>query len=636
ELKATRDAAYRDIAILLRAFSDVAIYERALLEAGVPCYTVKGRGFYGCREVLDLADLVGAIDDRRDSIALAAVLRSPLFALSDPCLLEIGLHARAHRASLAGLFSADAPDFAWLKTDRERAEATWRTLKELRAMVRRSSLVEVLEHALEATDFEAVMLAQSDGAQRVANIRKLVELALIFQARRCFTFADFAAHLRRLVDESPDEPQAQILAEGQNVVRIMTIHQAKGLEFPVVIVADIGRGAPPREHNYLLSPKRGLLMREAVGSGGDELPNPLVEEHLERVSRMEKAEAARLLYVAMTRARDLLILSEGPQRGEWARQVREFVAEGTGQFPGSNGAERIIEAHGNRILLHASELQRRSAPTGVEKRVGADELAGLARARLEFSPPPDTELIASPTELADFERCPRQYRLRHVLELPEGASFGADPGHAIEMGIVAHAVLERLDRGLAGRTLEDEIARLVGAMAAGKGLDPGRRAALARDIVRYAASREGAERIVGREVPFFLSVAESDVALFVRGRIDVIVERDGRLVVRDYKYARGDQTEPQTYRVQMECYALAAQSEYPGRPVDAELIFIRDRVSVARLPIADAEEIRNKLAALGRAALAAARTDRYPIKPTGPEACRRLGCGYIRRCWGAD
>ena len=101
-----RPARPRDIALLLRSFEDVRIYERALCDAAIPCYTVKGRGFFGCREVLDIAELLTAVDDSDDSLALAAALRSPFFALSDQCLMEIALQGAERGLSIAQQFEA--------------------------------------------------------------------------------------------------------------------------------------------------------------------------------------------------------------------------------------------------------------------------------------------------------------------------------------------------------------------------------------------------------------------------------------------------------------------------------------------------------------------------------------------------
>lgn len=246
-----RPIQFGDIALLLRSFGDVAIYEDAFARAGVPSYTVKGRGFYDCKEVKDLAALLAAIDDPQNPIELAAALRSPLFALSDQCLLEIALHL--HERRLAGersppmwaLFDDPGEDFAWLSAERQAALRAKDILMALRKMRERASLTAIIEHALELTRFEPVLLGLPNGLQRAANVRKLMETAREFEAHRFFGFGDFVRHLRLLVEKEPREPQAQIAGEADNVVRLMTIHQAKGLEFPVVIVADLDAGRPP-------------------------------------------------------------------------------------------------------------------------------------------------------------------------------------------------------------------------------------------------------------------------------------------------------------------------------------------------------------------------------------------------------
>ncbi|MGH7914850.1 MAG: UvrD-helicase domain-containing protein, partial [Candidatus Binataceae bacterium] len=243
---AARTMRFGDIALLLRSFSDVAIYEDALTHAGVPSYTIKGRGFYDCKEVKDLAALLAAIDDPQNPIELVAALRSPLFGLSDQCLLEMALHLNEQRAAgirsrpLWALFDDRGEDFSWLGDEREAVLRAKGSLIVLREMRERASLTGIIERALELTHFEAVILGLDHGLQRAANVRKLMETAREFEAHRFFGLGDFVHHLRLLVEKEPREPQAQIAAETDNVVRLMTIHQAKGLEFPVVIVADLG------------------------------------------------------------------------------------------------------------------------------------------------------------------------------------------------------------------------------------------------------------------------------------------------------------------------------------------------------------------------------------------------------------
>ena len=633
-----RPARPRDIALLLRSFPDVQLYERALSDAGIPCYTVKGRGFFGCREILDIAELLTAVNYPNDSMAIAAALRSPLFALSDQCLLEIALRNHADGLSLDRRFAGDAPDFGWLTTGREEAVHAWNVLHELRAMREHAPLVAIVERALGLTDFEAVMIAQSRGAQRVANIRKLVEIAREFESRSFFTLADFISHLKRLTTDQPNEPQAQVLGENEDVMSLMTIHQAKGLEFPIVVLADLGRKSPNLPSNYLLSSEHGLLMCDTVGSGNDELPHPRIKDQKRLLVEQDKAESARLLYVAITRARDRLILSEGAGKNGWYKQLRAFLGERVGAFLGSRDDEQTIEIGGAAVTLRrAQTTEEESGDVAASSPPNPAEIelfTHRARERLAFVPAPDDELTVSPTAMADFDRCPRQYVLRHELRAPEHEGFLDNGGNAIERGTVAHAVLEILDSDLRGAALEGAIAKALD-LCAGANLTPGERDELGRDLRRYVESRASGERIIGREVPFFMNIADSGPALFVRGQIDLIVEHDDAILVRDYKYARRADGDLANYRIPMECYRLATASAYPGREIRAELFFLRGRPEPCPLLLPTVDESRSRLLEIGRAMIAARTNGDYAKKPTGPDQCRRLRCGYVSRCWQA-
>ena len=422
-------------------------------------------------------------------------------------------------------------------------------------MRERASLTAIVERALELTRFEAVMLGLANGLQRAANVRKLIETAREFEAHRFFGLGDFVRHLRRLVQEAPREPQAQIAGEADNVVRLMTIHQAKGLEFPVVIVADLGRRPHSDNESIVMTPGDGLLACDTVGAGDDRLPNPLVDTYRAVVKDEEQAEAARVLYVAMTRARDRLILSEGAMSAEWVKHVRVAVGtEKVDAFVGAADAATIVNADGVEIVLRRADALAREAgaPSARDVSPPLAALSEAARARLGFIAPPVRELVTSPSALEDFERCPRQYFLRHEIELPEGGgglgsggfTTTADSGGATAMGTVAHAVLEQLTSPATASGLEAEITRLVSVHGAGANLDPAARRALVRDLLRYASSREsptGASAkspVVHHETPFFMSIEGDGLTLFIRGRIDLLIDDGKRLMVSDYKYAR--------------------------------------------------------------------------------------------------
>jgi ATP-dependent exoDNAse (exonuclease V) beta subunit len=632
-----RPVIYRNIVLLLRAFTDVAIYEGALVDAAIPCYTVKGRGFFACQEVLDVIELLTAVDNPADSLALAAALRSPFFGISDDSLAEIALYremsgengAWLHARPFSACFEAGGSAFSWLATGRDEVVRARRVLDELRKIRARGTIVEVVEYALAATGYEAVMLGLQQGVQRVANLRKLVDLARDFDSRRLFTFHDFVVHLRRLAGQQPYEAPAQILGESENVVRLMTIHQAKGLEFPVVFIADAGRRPENDTRNPVADAANGLLLRDAAGSGMDEIPNRLLAEFRKRSSSEQQAESLRLLYVALTRARDRLIISEGAMVQGWAKEIRKFVGEETcDAFVESGREQEPIRCAGARVVLMRPESAAALFTTALQAAspAHAGEWAALAQRRLSFEPPRSLELVVSPTALADFERCPRQFYFRHRLKLPEAAPGGLPPPGAPTTGAVAHAVLERLQFQTA---TEDQIRRLVDQLGAPAGLNPTERSKMVADLVRYAARLiTGAP--AAREIPFFYHLGE---AVFVRGQIDALIERGDRVIVRDYKYARAaDHTG--LYQVQMEAYALAVAEAYPQSSVEAEIVFLRDEsvtVSVALPPL---PEIRARLLSVAREINDAQTTGNFPPKPPSATVCHSLRCAFVDRCWG--
>jgi ATP-dependent helicase/nuclease subunit A len=634
-----RPVRYGDIVLLLRAFTNVAIYESALLDAGIPCYTVKGRGFFACQEVLDFIELLTAVNNPADSTALVAALRSPFFSLSDDCLAEIALHCEQAEergefspgSPFSSRFAAGGPAFSWLSAGRDHAVQAWQVLDQLKKLRERGAVMAVVEHALVATSYEAVMLGLRQGPQRVANLRKLAELARDFESRGLFSFHDFVVYLRRLAQQQPYEPPAQILGENENVVRLMTVHQAKGLEFPVVIIADAGRRPDNDIRNPVVDPHNGLLLRDAVGAGMDEIPNYLLDQFRQRSNSEQQAESLRLLYVALTRARDRLIVSEGAMLQGWTKQLRQFAAdENFAGFIEAGMERKLIERAGAKILLIRPESARAQpeAPPMPGSPVDDPEgLAALVQRRMSFEPPRSQELVISPTALADFDRCPRQFHFRHQLKLPEHASGSApaSSASASAMGTVAHAVLERLYPDAPN---ESEISRLVDLLGIPAGLDAEQRSAIVRDLVRYMAKfAAGAPTM--REVPFFCHIGET---LFVRGQIDALVEQGDRVIVRDYKYARAaDQAS--LYQVQMEAYALAAADAYAESGIEAEIVFLRDDSVAISMTVPPLPQMRTHILSLGREIVTAQTSGDYPKKPPNRSICQKLNCGFVERCW---
>jgi ATP-dependent helicase/nuclease subunit A len=642
--------AYGDVAILFRAFTEVKTYENALRRREIPYYVVKGRGFFQCQEVSDVVSLLAAVLDPRDEIALAAALRSPLFALDDAVLWRLASPAGAEKPSLARRFRT-AETFADLGPDAMRAAAARDVLGRLRRLARRATVAESIEAVCAATDFEAVCLTQFQGAQKVANVRKLIELAREWERKRLFSLRDFVSAVRRLAETEPREPEAALAGEQHDVVRLMTIHQAKGLEFRVVVVPDLGRQAKPDWTVPALDDELGVVSGPVDATGWMAVGHAGLEEHRRREIARERAELARLLYVACTRARDVLVLLEGKGderhlRGGggdaflWCHQVWDVVGrDEVLALRSGDAAERTVALPGGGTILleRASRYLdgTRGEPALPEARTapaGPAEHRAVARV-LGFAAPPPEEIVTSPTALGDFARCPRQYWYRHVVRAPERGASGL---RATLLGTAAHGVLEalRLRRDAAA-----DVDALLAARPETLVLRPRDVAALADDLraAAHALERDAADgfAIVGREVPFVLGLPLDAPRVFLHGRIDVVGRRDSAAVVRDFKYARPSDAAIAGYAPQLAAYRLALVAA--GEPaVDAELVFVRGGVAVHRLPPRDTDAAAGALAEtgvlLGRA-IVQGTADAFPRRPTARPACEALGCGFVARCW---
>jgi ATP-dependent helicase/nuclease subunit A len=641
---------YGAIAVLFRALTEVKTYENALRRREIPYYVVKGRGFFQCQEVSDVVSALAAVLDPTDATALAAALRSPLFGLDDDTLWRLAWPAERAQPALARRFAREAT-FADLPAEAASLERARDVLLALRGLASRATIAELIEALCAATDFEAVCLTQFQGAQKVANVRKLIALAREWERKRFFSLRDFVRTIRRLAETEPREPEAALAAEGDDVVRLMTIHQAKGLEFPVVVVPDLGR-IPRLDHRVpALDDEEGVVGGPLDAMGRVLVRHAGLEAHRAREVDRERAEQARLFYVACTRAEEVLVLLEGKgdrrwlERGAgdpsvWCHQVWDVVGrEQIAEFVRSDAGEATLAlpAGGSLRIERAGQYLARQAPesTPAEPRVGAAgdaERVRVARV-LEFSPPAPPALVTSPTALADFRRCPRQYWYRHVIGLRERGGGGV---RATLLGTAAHGVLEALPVSATA----DEVRRLVDGRLEMLALSPRERESLTADLVAAAAAlasecATGLE-IVAREVPFVLGLPRGEPQIFLHGRIDVVARRAGRVVVRDYKYARPAGGAIVAHAPQLGAYRLAVGAS-AGSPVDGEIVFLRGGPAIRPLPPFDAEAEAGALLDAGDGlarATALGTIDAFPRLPESPDACTALGCGYVRRCWG--
>lgn len=309
-----------DIVLLFRAMTSVAIYEAALRRYGIHYYLVGGRAFYAQQEVYDLMNLARAVENPHDGLSLIGVLRSPFCNLSDEAIHLVGTHPDGVWAGLA-----HSKRWQGLPNDEKATILRARTfLEALRAQKDLLPVAQLLRNAMESSGYDAALQWEFLGDRKLANLWKLIDQARDFD-RMGYGLPEFVLRLTDLVERLHREEQAATQPENADVVRIMSVHQAKGLEFPVVFVPDIAaiKRTPvtPVAHWHR---ELGCLAR---------LPGDFTDEEKEsedapfsdwpyqygkRVESLaEEQEGLRVFYVACTRARDCLILSAGlPDRFE--------------------------------------------------------------------------------------------------------------------------------------------------------------------------------------------------------------------------------------------------------------------------------------------------------------------------------
>ncbi|HSJ18259.1 MAG TPA: UvrD-helicase domain-containing protein [Solirubrobacterales bacterium] len=638
-----------DMVVLLRAFTHLAPFEEELERAGLAPYVVGGRGYWSQQQVDDLRRLIGVVANPLDDHCLLGALSSPACAVLPDTLWLLRQAAGKGRhlwptierhfgvganpaepdagASEQGSQSSEceragAEDSAGIDAipdrDAERLREFCDTLAGLREAAPRIGLEELADRTMTRFGYDLATLLRPRGTRRLANARKLMRMARAYESAEGRDLRGFLASLDEAAGRSDREGEAATEAERHDGVRVMTVHAAKGLEFPVVAVADLGR--------RLLAPRRPSVRIDRPADDGDEPAParvgvrlarfgaksvPLYEyEQLIAESELdEAAESCRLAYVAATRAEDHLILSGCYSPHKVANpEANEEPAAGTPISERLLRALEIIEPEDEVVELPPPlprpGLEARFDPARVAVRVNHPDrdsfraLSGAngngtapapepkgkpplltARARPE---PPGGDLSYS--ALAAYGRCGYRFYAERILGISslDRADRAAADGEAtgarrrFAFGNAVHALLEWSARHGWRPPPGELCAELLRAEGLSTALERERAGQM---VERWLDSELCTELRDGRasvrpEMPFLLPVGGS----VVRGAIDLLADTpDGPLVV-DYKTDSLADARPaelvDRYAVQRKIYALAAAGGTP--PVRTAFAFLDD------------------------------------------------------------
>jgi ATP-dependent helicase/nuclease subunit A len=582
----------RDIVVLTRATGHMGLYERALEEAGVPTYLIGGRGFWANRQVQDVAAYLALLANPRDDLRLYEALASPLAGVSADTLV---LLADAARGPAWDALNAGVPEGVE-PADRERLKGFAERLTEHRTVAPRLALDSLVERIVADTGYDLAVLRMPGARRRAANLRKLMRLAREYEATEGRDVRGLADHLTDLAgDERAERREGEAPVEGEalDAVRLMTIHRAKGLEFPVVCLADLGREpmSAGREH-LRIGPKGEIGLR--VPENGNGSRKAFAWQTIgEAEAAADRAEERRLHYVGMTRAEDLLIVSGAIEERQWAdgsgREALAWIAPALA--PGIAGAltrespratfEAVRDGWWARVACTLNTPEGDVLPGPARTPAAAAEPSAAPAVANGRATPPAAPVAApaprvpvdrlSYSSLQEYARCPYRFYLRRVLGLPEAAP--ADDAPAQEEGLpptvrgsLVHSLLEALD--FTAPAPPDPAA--VAAFAAAQ--DVSLHDTQARDVAGLVAAfaesdlcaRLARADAVAREegLTFVLPAPGGDPVL-VTGFVDVIAAEGSKRLVVDYKtdsidLATAEAHVDREYGGQRIVYALAA------------------------------------------------------------------------------
>ncbi len=505
---------FRDIAVLLPVLTHADALEEALREAGIPYVLEGGKFYYSRSEVSSAITVLRSIANPSDGVALYGALRSIFFGISDEDLL------RARADGLPLDYRGEVPSHSKL-------HRPYRILQELHLLRHARTASETLESLLQQTGAREVLALR--GFQSLANLNKLVRTLRALQQDA--TFSEVVELAGSMDEEEAAESESRIMEEHSDAVRILSIHRAKGLDFPIVVAAGLGLQRRSRNADFLADHQDEKIFGLSVGSKESGLQTPGWNALVEKEKERDDAELTRLLYVALTRACDHLVLcthmrgKRVQNTGEWTASFEKTRLKPLAAFlPELGNAQRPIVS-----FLETADLATPVAPqtSGKEIPKGAWQRALTAQYeeldRLLSETPAARDLhVARPASenLTRFEADPDSARDRAVrlgIAFHE-AMDGADLPDVPNADLLAEEAgrRQRLD-GTGMRILREMLTRSLGSALMMR----------TRNCLRSG-------RRVWRELPYVRSLGPHPAEV-KEGKIDLLFEEADGWVLVDYK-----------------------------------------------------------------------------------------------------
>lgn len=615
---ALHPASYGDFCILLRTAKNVSsVYANALSERGIPVFSPETGGFFEAAEISFILSLLRVLDNPVQDIPLAAVMLSPLFGFSAGELADIRASAkeRLEAGETEPLYRSVAVS---ADEGSKKAAAFLKKIESLRRLSLTLSAGELVRRVCEETGFDAVVGAMPDGERRRLNVGLLCDYAEKYEAAGNLGLSGFIRFIDKVARTSGDLATAARPSENADIVRIMTVHQSKGLEFPICILADMQHAFNERDNteSVLISSSAGLGMKRRTEDGISVYDTASRRATVITSERMGRSEEMRVLYVALTRAKENLVMVTSvpnPEKGLAKVAVECGIGERANPFAVLRmnnfsdlvltalmrhpAADELRKLSGVDVPIFLSEKDRFKLKVVVsdsesfmtesanEQKIAAKPVFfNEVQARLDYSDPRSV-LSSVPAKRAASDGSERGINREYFASSRPAfmSSGGLTPA---QRGTATHKFMQFSDYSAARVGIESELARLVdgGFLSEdeGKAVNIG---AAKRFFMSPLAERIFASDNVMREKKFAalfpakffypeLTGEAAEEKIVVQGIADCVFVEDGELVIVDYKTDTGVDAEAllDRYSAQLEIYREAL-SQALGMPVKETLLY---------------------------------------------------------------
>ena len=617
---------YRDIVILLRSITGWAdTFLKVLQEAGIPAHTASQTGYFATVEIQAILSMLSVLDNPLQDIPAAAVLASPIGGMSGEELAKIRAASKEHFYFLAMEEYAQHGEGAL----RQKAASFMELYRRLRRLASHTPIHTLIRIVLQETGYASYIQAMPAGSKRLANMDMLIEKAIAYEKTSYKGLFHFVRYIEKLKKYEIDFGEADITSENENVVRIMSIHKSKGLEFPVVFVSGMSKQFNKQDirSRIILHPEYGIGLDYIDTELRIRKPGFIKKILANEIGIENQGEELRVLYVALTRAKEKLVMTASvkeepkkePDHGtkQEARPMDYFTRYHASSYldwiyPCAAKNQSLFNIH----TYHASSLELQEAVEAAVQKLDELQVKKLYRTadkklyeqldqRLSWSYPfaSDTDLK---TKISVSELKRRQAMVLEENTPPQEEWFAKEresmvpsflrtqanqENYGAMRGSAVHKVLEEVDFVQSAKTSSKtaEIRRQIDHMLAQGRITqqmkelvrPGMLARFLRHPLAVRMAKAQEQGVLYKEQPFVMGIEASRVyegasneLVLIQGIVDVCWVEEGELVILDYKTdaVKEEEQLTQRYKVQLDLYGEALQKA-TGKNIKEKLIY---------------------------------------------------------------